>query len=521
MRGLIIRNIFLLCGMLLLVACQVDDLGNLHTPSGTASLSVVIKGPEHTQLSVRGVEDLNDNGTVTAEERILDGQQMYQLMVCIVESGRVISSYTLTEDDSRFRNGNTEAVVTFVNLDYSKTYELYAVANYGNYGALTGALADFFSSTVLSPPALNASSDNICDVTSVYPLSLKQQVRLNPGENTVNGELKRTYARLRINVRNQSAENDLTVTSLTFPTRFTSKSVNLFTEGGNAEVSPVTTSAGAVTPFVPNMQIRKITDEGSVSEATIFDTYLLESDDGTYNYSLGLKYQREDVEESFVVSNTPITNVSGIKDGGMYVMYNTAGAYLYANGNSVGAGTSYRTNNNELNHNYVWKFTKTTGNNYIIESMGSTGYYMQSSKVSNSSVPLTTNKGNNDYFTVSTSNTGNRIYFQSTASTGDWWSYYFLSLSQNGKTVCGNTSSRRDFYLYEITKNNSAISVSKEISIPISIIDKITGETSPLTSIRRNDFVEMLVNVSYNQKTGEIDYEVWDWDRVNGEVTFD
>ena len=144
MRGLIIRNIFLLCGMLLLVACQVDDLGNLHTPSGTASLSVVIKGPEHTQLSVRGVEDLNDNGTVTAEERILDGQQMYQIMVCIVESGRVISSYTLTEDDSRFRNGNTEAVVTFVNLDYSKTYELYAVANYGNYGALTGALADFF-----------------------------------------------------------------------------------------------------------------------------------------------------------------------------------------------------------------------------------------------------------------------------------------------------------------------------------------------------------------------------------------
>lgn len=518
MRGLIIRNIFLLCGMLLLVACHADELSNLHTPSGTTSLSVVIKGPEHTPLSVRGVEDLDDNGTVTIEERILDGQQMYQLMVCIAEGGRVVSSYTLSGNDSRFRNGNTEAIVTFVNLDYSKTYELYAVANYGNYGALTSALANLTSSNILSPPMLNASSDNICNVTSVYPLSLKQQVRLNPGENTISGELKRTYARLRINVRNHSAENDLTVTSLTFPTRFTSKSVNLFTEGGNAEVSPVTTSAGAVTPFVPNMQIPKITDDGSVSEATIFDTYLLESDDGTYNYSLGLKYTGGEVEK-YVVENTPITNLNNIKDGEMYVMCNSnARRYLYANdnGKSVGAGNSYLTND-ELNHNYVWKFTKTNAyyNYYRIESMGTTGYFMQSSKVSSSQVPLVLDPGSSDYFTVTESD--NNLRFRSTKDN------YFLSV--NGSSVVGHNSSdnkdRRNFTLYRVVKQTGAGSVSRTVTVPINIVNPTTGIASPLTAIRRNDFVEMLVNVSYNQKTGKIDFEVLDWDKVNGEVTFD
>ena len=516
MLNSLLRNIFLWCGMLLMVACQTDDLSSGGPSQGGTTLRFVVKGQAPIVPSVRGVEDLDDNGTVTAEERILDGQRMYRLMVCMVESGRVISSVTLEEDDARFRNNNTEAEVEFVNLDYSKTYELYAVANYGNHGALTGALANLYSSNVLSPPLLNASSDNICNVTSVYPLSLKQQVRLNPGENTVSGELKRTYARLRINVRNQSAEGDLTVTDLTFPTRFTRKSVNLFTEGGAAEVAPVATSAGAVTPFVPNLQIPKIADDGSVSETTVFDTYLLESDGGTYNYSLGLKYTGGEVEK-YVVEDKAITKLSDIKDGEMYVMYSSnSGMYLYANGNSVGAGSSYLTNN-ELNHNYVWKFTKTNAyyNYYCIESMGATGYFMQSSNVSNTRVPLVVNPGSSDYFTASES--GNNLRFRSTKS------QYFLSV--NGSSVVGHNSSsnqnRRNFTLYRVVKQSEAGSVSRTVTVPINIVNPTTGIASPLTAIRRNDFVETVVNVSYNQKTGDIDFEVLDWDKVNGDVTFD
>jgi hypothetical protein len=231
---------------------------------------------------------------------------------------------------------------------------------------------------------------------------------------------------------------------------------------------------------------------------------------------LGLKYTGGEVEK-YVVENKAITKLADIKDGEMYVMYSSnSGRYLYANGNSVGAGYSYLTNN-ELNHNYVWKFTKTNAyyNYYRIESMGATGYFMQSSNVSNTRVPLVVNPGSSDYFTASES--GNNLRFRSTKS------QYFLSV--NGSSVVGHNSSsnqnRRNFTLYRVVKQSEVGSVSRTVTVPINIVNPTTGIASPLTAIRRNDFVETLVNVSYNQKTGDIDFEVVDWDKVNGEVTFD
>ena len=152
---------------------------------------------------------------------------------------------------------------------------------------------------------------------------------------------------------------------------------------------------------------------------------------------------------------------------------------------------------------------------YFIESMGATGYYMQSSQVNNSRVPLTVVPGNSDYFTVSTS--GNYLRFLSNR-----YSYY---LSVNNSTVCGhysnNNQNRRNFYLYKVEKKSVSTKVTHQETIPINIVDKTSGEAVPLTAIRRNDFIEILVNVTYNVKTGEVEYEVSDWDEVNGDVTFD
>ena len=140
---------------------------------------------------------------------------------------------------------------------------------------------------------------------------------------------------------------------------------------------------------------------------------------------------------------------------------------------------------------------------------------MQSSNVSDTRVPLVVEPGSSDYFTASISDSNLR--FRSTKS------YYYLSV--NCSSVVGHNSNNnkdsRNFTLYRVVKQTEAGSVSRTVTVPINIVNPTTGIASPLTAIRRNDFVEMLVNVSYNQKTGEIDYEVLDWDRVNGEVTFD
>ena len=516
MRRYIFHKLLWLMSLLFLASCQQEECSQTE---GKASLQLTVKALENT-LHTRGVEDLDDDGTVSEEEIIVDGRKMYRLAVFLLDGTRVVSSTVLEADDTRFGNDNTEATVSFENLDYSMTYKLYAVANYRNYGGLTGKLADVNGNNVASGLTVSASDDKLCSKGTPYPLTLVKDIDLSPGVNTISGELIRTYARIRINVRNQSATNDLYISNLSFPAKFTQNSVDVFNEGGTANAQPVVASADAITPFVANTMIPKIDDESNVSETTIFDSYLLESTGGEYKYMLGVKYEGG-TNEVYTVSDTLITSHSYIEDGGLYVIYNTnAGRYLYDNGDNVGAGSSYLTNG-ELNHNYVWKFTRTSNRyyRYTIESMGGSGKFMQSSQVNSSEVPLITNAGNSDYFTASTN--GSNIRFQATSNY--YYSYYYLSVNES--TVCGHYSNSnrtcRDFQLFKVTKEGGVSSVSKEATIPISIIDKNTGEASPLTAIKRNDFINILVNVTYNEKTGEVEFEVSDWEDVNGDVTFD
>lgn len=515
----ILRNVLLLCGMLLLVTCQNNDL--FRTEEAGASLHLTLKSLDNT-IGTRGIDDLNDDGNVSEEEIIVDGRKIYRLAIFLFDGEKAIASTVLEADDQRFSNDNSEATVSFVNLDYSKTYKLYAVANFGEYQGptekLVGCITDVNERNVTGGLKVLASDGNVCSHSTPYPLTLQKDINLTPGLNRVSGELLRTYARVRINVRNQSIMNDLYISDLEFSQNFTCDEVDLFTEGGTANNSPDPKSSDAITPFQSNLMIPKMDDSGYVSEKTIFDSYLLESDGGKYEYTLGLRYGG-DLEEIYTVNSTAINNSNNIENDAMYVIYNTnSKKYLYANGTSVACGDSYMTNG-ELNHNYVWKFTRPSSdkNRYRIESMGATGYYMQSSQVSTSKIPLTVNPGNSDYFTASTSS--NNIRLQSTKSN------YYLSVNNSsviGNSSTGNSAQRRNnFYLYKVVKEYVSADISSEATIPIRIVDKTSGEASLLTAIHRNDFIDVIVSVTYNEKTGNVQFEVSNWDEVYGDVTFE
>ena len=137
--------------------------------------------------------------------------------------------------------------------------------------------------------------------------------------------------------------------------------------------------------------------------------------------------------------------------------------------------------------------------------------------MSTSKVPLTVNPGSSDYFTASTNSSNIRL--QSTKN-----NYY---LSVNGSSVIGNSSTgssaqkRNNFYLYKVVKEDIATSITHKESIPIRIVDKTTGAASQLATIRRNDLIDILVNVTYNEKSGNVEFEVEGWNEVDGEVTFE
>ena len=499
----ILYSVLMLCG------CTEHEYNEEGLMSGT-SLTILFKSAD-VRMETRGIEDLDDNGTVSEPEVVIDGRRIYRLAVFLVRDGAVVESVVLEDGDARMANGNTEATVSFDNLDYSKPYQLYAVANYGDYGTQASGHLSSVTDVTGNMQVASSASSALCPKSTPYPLTLKKEIALQPGMNTVSGELVRTYARVRINIRNQSKAN-LQITKLSFADNFTQSSAPLFEEGGTANAKPLVTSSDAVTPFVQNMTISGIGEDNSIKESTIFDAYMLESNGGQYQYTLGLKYEGGVSETKYSVESNYITNPNNVVDGGLYVIYNTnAQKCLYDSGFDNLSSTPY-TPGDEPNHNCVWRFIKVSGNNYRIESMGRSGYYIRSSAVKNNAVPMTSTPGNNDYFTLSQSST----YMRMRSTSGN----YYLAVNNNGP-VGASSGNSRSFRLYRVNATTVNSDVSRQATIPVTTVDKQTGESVPMQSIRRNDFVNIVVNVSYNDKSGEIEFEVSDWNEVEGDITFD
>lgn len=503
--------LYVLCAMLLVGGCT-ELAPEIGMGQGT-SLTLMLRNGE-ARLETRGVQDLDDDGQVSPLEEVVDGRRMYRLAVYLVSDGTVVASEVLEDNDPRFGAGNAEATVSFGNLDYSKPYQLYAVANYGEYDSQTSGHLSAITDVTGNMQVASSATSALCAKATPYPLTLKKEIALQPGTNFVSGELVRTYARVRINIRNQS-KADLQVTKLSFADRFTQSTAPLFGEGGTANATPSVTSVDAVTPFVKDMIIPGIGEGNSVTESTIFDAYMLESNGGRYQYTLGVKYGGGVSETVYTVDGNDINDPKSVVDGGLYVIYNpNAGRYLYDNGsNNLSVTSSYSTGG-ELNHNCVWRFIKVSGNNnYRIESMGRSGYYIRSSAVKNNAVPMTSTAGANDYFTLSQS--GSYMYMRSTSSS------YYLAVNNNKVPVGARSGNSRGFLLYRVNATTVNSDVTHEAAIPITTIDKETGENVPMQKLSRNDFVNILVNVSYNDKSGDVEFEVSDWNEVEGDVTFD
>ena len=286
----IIGLIFISC--ILLVGCQKDDyLKQEEKEKYSASLTLTFSSS--SILETRGLEDLDDSNNVEEWEKIVDGRQMYRLAVFLINEENEIQAYQELEEDSEgFNDTHTEATVTFTNINHGN-YQLLAVANYGTESSLnlTGALsmdpATITATELLNKRITSESDSYLCNKETPYPLTLRKNIVLQPGANTVDGELVRTYARIRIGIRNQSAVADLKVSNLDFSDKFTQTNVNLFNTGGNSSVSPVLTSEDAVHAFSETIvpKIVGTDDNMKVNESVLFDGYLLESENNDgYSY---------------------------------------------------------------------------------------------------------------------------------------------------------------------------------------------------------------------------------------------
>ena len=127
-------------------------------------------------------------------------------------------------------------------------------------------------------------------------------------------------------------------------------------------------------------------------------------------------------------------------------------------------------------------------------------------------------------FTLSTIETG--IYI--------WNKTYYIALESNNRyitvetngTVKGvnNTGNGTYFRMYRVNKEtttNSGGTISYNTPITLTAIDPVTQQSSQVTAIKRNDFINVLVTVSYNPEAGTFEFYVQDWKTGGGSVDFE
>ena len=395
---------------------------------------------------------------------------------------------------------------------------------------------------------LNADKTNFSCYPMPMPLVMVQDLYLAPGLNSKILTLNRCYARVRMTVVNNS-ERELKINGLTFSDNFTKTKTFLFNDPNEdareaadpsfikrvydldqIEAKDFATGKTAVqrgAPVATNSNLlcsfpaSGCTVEGLAgnNSAVVFDGYVLENryDDSNLQYTLHLEYEGVGGTAYTLSSTTAsapgnghyLISTSNSKNASRYyLMWKDALAgkladYVgeYYGGNPASLGEN-------IPESLVWQLSSSGYSNYTIGTAGDTKYYM--ADPSDDYVTLGTSNSNT--FTFSSKDSGYRIQ-----SNGDDSRY----LRNKKGTLLGDSDSKdaTTFYLFPVTRKEG----SRVYSAPADLtrIDPETAVVSDVHTIARNDFINIVVTVSYNENSGEFKFEVKNWnDPVNGEIEY-
>lgn len=383
-------------------------------------------------------------------------------------------------------------------------------ANYTHYSSLVNYV-------------LTSSSSFICPAMP-QPLTLAKEIELSPGMNTVSGELLRTFSRIRLTVENMS-NVDLTVSSLSFSDNTTKNQTYLFSlpetpdrvyEVGTKK-APVVSSNDAIVPF-PGVTVIDDLASGKNTQ-TLFDAYILESRDlsNNYTYTLDLEYVGEASIPQYEKTSTVISTVAGLTAGGNYLFQNQNNQYRFL----IASSDYLQTIDVELadlptplDESMVMKLIPVGSDQYYIQTQyGGTTYYFGNPST-DVNIPMISVPSSATVFTAGNAN--NNLTFKSNRG-----SKYYINVyggQQDQVRGWGQNDGGSQFKLYAV---NQVMKYPKYSDpIVLSTIDPATSVVSPVNTIKRNDFINVLISVSYNKDLGDFEFEVKPWNEVSGSIEF-
>ena len=468
--------------------------------------------------------DLADGGS----RGLVDGDYLNLVSVYIVDANKNIVA---SQENISVANNATEVEVTF-DKNYDLKRGIHTLMAVANHGTLTGFASDNYDALMDNQVHSTKETDNISPKheDKVQPLSLMKEIELHAGSNQIEGELVRTFARLRIEVKNNSGSFPLKINSLTFSDNFTQQQAYVFDDGTDRKYSfdtgaPVSTSSNALIPFAcdDDKAFKTIAPQ---TGAVLFDAYLLEckvAEGEKYTYTLDFDY--DDIP---YVTDRTFLNKTGIasnyEDSYFLIQSIRSGKFIRDDnvnkGKLVQGGDSEDFLRNNISQNaskdYLWILEWTgTENTYRIKNVATNRYI---GKPNSGTVPM-----------ESSNNHPYRFYnyqssYNDADSKGVQMSYNnggngtFLNDWSNQGAVIGGWNNNDDgnrFKFYLVEK-----SIKYDAPITLTTIDPITQQSSPTTAIKRNDFINVLVTVSYNPVAGKFEFKVEDWHEGGGNVEF-
>lgn len=371
------------------------------------------------------------------------------------------------------------------------------------------------------------------------PMTAMVEATFKQGNNYVSAEVERVVGRFGVTFYNHVVDEGYTVVvSNAELSAFNASRAYLFNHNYTVP------SGNTYRPFFAAASgSQKIDHSGDLRP---IDTYLYETDaDDNVAYELSFivgvfKNLAAGVLPTVGSSSTSVdeTNHQAIIVGRQYLLYHPGrNRYLYMNGESLALDQAVPTTNY---NNYLWEFSNQTGGK--IKNVGTGRWISRSGGGDWGSAPsigTTDSEGSAETFTKNNSDSNNTFDLRSSYTYNSSWgggTYYYFLQGQNNNTISllrGNsnaTTTTDAAALWTLREMKAGLSWANyggatlmadiRHSAPLTFINDL-GSPVPLTQIKRNENLQVGVNIFYNPQLGDFGFDVVPWTSVNGDVTFD
>lgn len=470
------------------------------------------KNPHATES---GSGNIEISITLPSTKSARSGDEIKSLRIWLVDkNGKIVRVIArgFTSDDENPTAGEDGITMTgvgtasaqFVNVERA-SYTLYFVAN-------SDALSSYLAGATIDDNFKNATIDYEYGEDGM-PLSVVKEIHVVPGENMISASLVRICAKIHVTVRNSTLDKMIWIKDI---------SLN--------DISPDKTYLFEQDSFCPGVvyeELEKITTPIGIepnAEMTYPAVYLFETDKapgikirggvfkGTQKDPPGVttqtisSYSFEETSESLSTGNN------------QYLVMNKSMRYLLKGHPSGSVGIVFlASGDGPKNHllassdieDYLWTYES----RYYLKNIGQNKYLRNSS----GKLYLDRIIGN---FTFNGNKTDG--YTISSGSNYIWNNAGSLNFNANGK------SPQNQWYFYKV----SSVSTTEEVFAgaealinyaddDLNHIDPDLGVAVPLQRIKRNESIDIRVNIFFNKNTGKLDFKTETWKTVDNETTFD